>query len=192
MWKPSPGLAHNKSSIDAVAIVIIISQGTKHERKAQSPAGQTANTWERLGCESLVKTGWVCFLWKNSPSGGIPVLLLQGRVWRWAAQKAPVMGGQLPTWLGTQEPWRFLSREVAGESGVPGSCLDRQETTLSFLPQCGHAESPQVGYLISLCYCLFSCMMISEVLKKWVVFLNMEIIQHCRKIQTIQLYIMQK
>ena len=68
------------------------------------------------------------------------------------------------TW--NQQPLRFLSREVAGESCVPGSCLNRQEPTLSFLTPIGYAESPQVGYLISFCCCLFSCRMINGVKKK--------------------------
>lgn len=40
----------------------------------------------------------------------------------------------------------------------------RQHCPFSF--QHGHADSPQVGYLISLCCCLFSCRMTGEVLKK--------------------------
>lgn len=40
----------------------------------------------------------------------------------------------------------------------------RQYCPFSF--QHGHAESPQEGYLISLCCCLFSCRMIGGVLKK--------------------------
>lgn len=33
-------------------------RGQSRDQEAESPEGQPGNPWERLGCESLVKTGW--------------------------------------------------------------------------------------------------------------------------------------
>lgn len=124
-----------------------------------------------------------------APRGGIPVLPLcvcGGGGVGMRSRKSPSHGRRAANLARNQEPWRFLSREGADDSGVPGNWIDRTRRRCPSCPPMSMLSHPRGGYLISLCSCLFSCMRISEVLKKWVVFLTMEIIHaHCTKIQTV-------
>lgn len=76
-------------------------KGQSREQEADSPAGQTTNTWERLGCESLVG-GWVYFLWKNSPQRWDPYSDAVGEDVGMDSTEGPGHGGPATnTWLGT-------------------------------------------------------------------------------------------
>lgn len=43
-------------------------RGQSREQEAESPEGQTGNPWERLGCESLVKTEWSLLPLEEQPT----------------------------------------------------------------------------------------------------------------------------
>lgn len=78
-------------------------KGQSRKQEADSPAGQTTNTGERLGCDSLVeKAGWVCSLWKNSLQRWDPCPDPVGEGVGMDSTEGPGHGGPATnTWLGT-------------------------------------------------------------------------------------------